>query len=179
MHVNGFLQQHNGLAGTPLPPITVWYYNTDLWPPTSMVHSLWVLIKDTHFDLELFSKWASSEPMTVNVTCLIFGASSVLWKVRPTHSGATGPSAGWVVKLSRVIVSLTTFKTLQHISYQRVELVRHQISHHKSKKSDNDREWGVCNHSAYLASAHWQHWSERTDASLGQPVLRLELVTTI
>ena len=147
MHVNGFLQQQDGLAGVPFPPITVQYYNTDLWPPISTVHSLWVLIKDTHFDLEP-QDFSVSEPLQkpwLNVTCLIFGASSVLWKVQPTHSGATGPHAGWVVKLSRVMVSFTTFKALQHISYQCIELVRHQISHHKSRKSDNDREWGVCN----------------------------------
>ena len=45
----------------------------------------------------------------------------------------------------QVTVSLTTFKTLQHIRYQCVELVKHQISHHRSRKSDNDREWAVCN----------------------------------
>lgn len=51
---------------------------------------------------------------------------------------------GRVVELSRVRVSLTTFKTSTRnaISYQCVKLARHQISHHGSRRSDNDRERG-------------------------------------
>ena len=132
--------------------------NTDLWPQPEQYVVCTCWLKIVWFrTLGLLSYWASSEPLAVNVTCLTFWESSALFKGQPTRSGATGPSTGTGGQAKQghgFPYNVEDSSTCNAISYQCVKQTRHQISHHRGRKSDRDRDVRRVQPSSHLANAH-------------------------